>query len=105
MHFDMDLPFALTHRHVSSDVASLCSEAAMQQIREKMDLIDLDEDTIDTEVLDSLSVAMHQLWLAPGTPNPSALCETVVEVLTIKRDDVGGLDKGKRICAAASLMS
>lgn len=30
-----------THGFVGSDVASLCSEAALQQIREKMDLIDL----------------------------------------------------------------
>lgn len=36
----------------------MCSEAAMQQIREKMDLIDLEEDTIDAEVLDSLAVTM-----------------------------------------------
>ena len=40
-------------------MASLCSEAAMQQIREKMDLIDLEEDTIDAEVLDSLAVSME----------------------------------------------
>jgi len=40
-------------------MASLCSEAAMQQIREKMDLIDLEEDTIDAEVLDSLAVTME----------------------------------------------
>ncbi|KAK6984341.1 AAA ATPase [Favolaschia claudopus] len=44
------------HPHVSSDVASLGSEAATQQIREKMDLIDLDEDTIDAEVLHSLGI-------------------------------------------------
>jgi hypothetical protein len=45
-----------THGYVGSDVASLCLEGAMQQIREKMDLIDLDEGTIDAEVLDSLGV-------------------------------------------------
>jgi transitional endoplasmic reticulum ATPase len=33
----------------------------MQQIREKMDLIDLDEETIDAEVLDSLGVAMENM--------------------------------------------
>jgi transitional endoplasmic reticulum ATPase len=32
----------------------------MQQIREKMDLIDLDE-TIDAEVLDSLGVTMENM--------------------------------------------
>ena len=32
----------------------------MHQIQEKMDLIDLDEDTINVEVLDSLGVTMDQ---------------------------------------------
>ena len=40
-------------------MASLTSEAAMQQIREKMDLIDLEEETIDAAVLDSLAVTME----------------------------------------------
>jgi transitional endoplasmic reticulum ATPase len=42
---------AETHGHVGADLAALCSEAALQQIREKMDLIDLEDDTIDAEVL------------------------------------------------------
>jgi len=50
-----------THGYVGSDIASLCSEAAMQQIREKMDLIDLDEEMIDVEVVDSLSVMMENM--------------------------------------------
>jgi transitional endoplasmic reticulum ATPase len=33
----------------------------MQQIREKMDLIDLDEEMIDAEVVDSLGVAMENM--------------------------------------------
>jgi transitional endoplasmic reticulum ATPase len=85
-----------THGYVGSDVASLCSEAAMQQIREKMDLIDLDEDTIDAEVLDSLGVTMDNFRFALGTSNPSALRETVVEVPTVTWDDVGGLEKVKQ---------
>jgi transitional endoplasmic reticulum ATPase len=40
---DLEQIAADTHGYVGSDMASLCSEAAMQQIREKMDLIDLDE--------------------------------------------------------------
>jgi transitional endoplasmic reticulum ATPase len=84
-----------THGYVGSDVASLCSEAAMQQIREKMDLIDLDEDTIDAEVLDSLGVTMDNFRFALGASNPSALRETAVEVPTVTWDDIGGLDKVK----------
>ena len=48
-----------THGHVGSDLAALCSEAALQQIRNKMDLIDLEEETIDAEVMDSLAVNMN----------------------------------------------
>ena len=47
-----------THGHVGADLAALCSEAALQQIREKMDLIDLEDEHIDAEVLDSLAVNM-----------------------------------------------
>lgn len=67
----------------------------MQQIREKMDLIDLDEDTIDAEVLDSLGVTMENFRFALGSTNPSALRETVVEVPNVTWDDIGGLDKVK----------
>jgi transitional endoplasmic reticulum ATPase len=68
----------------------------MQQIREKMDLIDLDEDTIDAEVLDSLGVTMDNFRFALGASNPSALRETVVEIPQVSWDDVGGLEKVKQ---------
>lgn len=48
-----------THGHVGSDLAALCSEAALQQIREKMDVIDLEDEAIDAEVLNSLAVSQE----------------------------------------------
>ncbi|KAF6753426.1 P-loop containing nucleoside triphosphate hydrolase protein [Ephemerocybe angulata] len=69
---DLEQIAADTHGYVGSDLP-------MQQIREKMDLIDLDEDTIDAEVLDSLGVTMDNFRFALGVSNPSALRETVVE--------------------------
>ena len=39
---DLEQVAAECHGHVGSDLAALCSEAALQQIREKMDLIDLE---------------------------------------------------------------
>jgi len=60
-----------------------------------MDLIDLDEDTIDAEVLDSLGVTMENFRFALGASNPSALRETVVEVPNVKWEDIGGLEKIK----------
>ncbi|KXS13269.1 transitional endoplasmic reticulum ATPase TER94-like protein [Gonapodya prolifera JEL478] len=93
---DLEQIASETHGYVGSDVASLCSEAAMQQIREKMDLIDLEEETIDAEVLDSLAVTMENFRFALGISNPSALRETVVEVPNTSWDDIGGLEKVKQ---------
>lgn len=36
-----------------ADLAQLCTEAALSCIREKMDLIDLEDDTIDAQVASS----------------------------------------------------
>ncbi|KAI9266616.1 transitional endoplasmic reticulum ATPase [Phascolomyces articulosus] len=92
---DLEQIAAETHGYVGADMASLCSEAAMQQIREKMDLIDLEEETIDAEVLDSLAVTMENFRYALGVSNPSALRETVVEVPTVTWNDIGGLENVK----------
>jgi len=85
-----------THGYVGADLASLCSEAALQQIREKMDLIDLEEESIDAEVLNSLAVTQENFKWALGASNPSALRETVVEVPNVSWDDIGGLENVKR---------
>merc|ERR1712241_1207107 len=85
-----------THGHVGADLAALCSEAALQQIREKMDLIDLEDDTIDAEVMDSLAVTNEDFRFALGQSNPSALRETVVEVPNVSWNDIGGLESVKR---------
>ncbi len=93
---DLEKIASETHGYVGSDLASLCSEAAMQQIREKMDMIDLDEETIDAAVLDSLAVSMENFRFAMGSTNPSALRETVVEIPNVSWNDVGGLEGVKR---------
>ena len=61
-----------------------------------MDLIDLEEDNIDAEVLNSLAVTQENFKWALGQSNPSALRETVVEVPTVTWDDIGGLEHVKR---------
>merc|ERR1711868_296884 len=93
---DLEQIASETHGYVGSDVAALCSEAALQQIRGKMDLIDLEEETIDAEVMDSLAVTMADFRFAMGKSTPSALRETVVEVPNITWNDVGGLENVKR---------
>merc|ERR1719313_168003 len=56
-----------------------------------MDLIDIEDETIDTEVLASMAVTHEHFKFALGTSNPSSLRETVVEVPNISWDDIGGL--------------
>jgi len=85
-----------THGFVGADIAALCTEAAMQCIREKMDLIDIDEETIDAEILEAMSVSNDHFKYALSTSNPSSLRETVVEVPTTTWEDIGGLEDVKR---------
>ncbi|VAH06430.1 unnamed protein product [Triticum turgidum subsp. durum] len=85
-----------THGYVGADLAALCTEAALQCIREKMDVIDLEDDTIDAEILNSMAVTNDHFKIALGTSNPSALRETVVEVPNVSWEDVGGLEGVKR---------
>lgn len=70
---DLEQVAAETHGHVGSDLAAMCSEAALQQIKEKMDLIDLEDDTIDAEVLNSLAVTIENFRYATGKSTPSAI--------------------------------
>uniref|UniRef100_A0A8C9XPJ7 Transitional endoplasmic reticulum ATPase n=1 Tax=Sander lucioperca TaxID=283035 RepID=A0A8C9XPJ7_SANLU len=85
-----------THGHVGADLAALCSEAALQAIRKKMTLIDLEDESIDADLLNSLAVTMDDFQWALSQSNPSALRETVAEVPQVNWEDVGGLDQVKR---------
>lgn len=85
-----------THGYVGADLAQLCSEAALQCIREKMDLIDMDADTIDAAILESMAVTQEHFKHALGQTNPSSLRETVVEVPNVKWEDIGGLEEVKK---------
>lgn len=84
-----------THGFVGADIAALCTEAAMQCIREKMDLIDIEDEQIDAEILDSMAVNQDHFRHALAQSNPSSLRETVVEVPNITWEDIGGLEEVK----------
>jgi len=93
---DMERVAKETHGFVGADLAQLCTEAAMQCIREKMDVIDLEDDEIDAEILNSMAVNNEHFVTALGISNPSALRETVVEVPNTTWADIGGLESVKR---------
>lgn len=84
------------HGFTGSDIASLCSEAAIQQIREKLPYIDLDKDSIDAEILSSLKVNRDNFNYAIANTDPSSLRETVIESPNVSWTDIGGLEYVKR---------
>jgi len=85
-----------THGFVGADMASLCVEAAMECIRDKMGIIDFEDDVIDAEILNSLCVTMENFHNSMISANPSSLRETVVEIPNITWEDIGGLTKIKK---------
>lgn len=85
-----------THGYVGADLAQLCTEAGLACLREKMDIIDIEDETIDTAILDSMAVTDAHFLQALGQTNPSSLRETVVEVPNVQWDDIGGLEEVKR---------
>jgi transitional endoplasmic reticulum ATPase len=93
---DLEAIAKQTHGFVGADIAALCTESAMQCIREKMELIDMEGDTIDAEILASMNVTMDHFKYALGQSNPSSLRETVVEVPNVSWNDIGGLEDVKR---------
>ncbi|KAM1166001.1 hypothetical protein ACFX2G_025790 [Malus domestica] len=69
-----------THGYVGADLAALCTKGSLQCIREKMDVINLEDEEIDAEVINLMAVTNHHLKIVLSTSNPSALRETIVEV-------------------------
>jgi transitional endoplasmic reticulum ATPase len=85
-----------THGFVGADIAALCTEAALNTIRQKMHLIDLEgigiqNICINAEILASMSVTKTHFKDALGTTTPSALRETKAEKKGRGEEVEGGL--------------
>lgn len=104
LQVDLERVSRETHGHVGADLAALSTEAALQCIREKMDVIDLEDDTIDAEILNSMAVTNDHFSTALASSNPSALRETIVEVPNVSWDDIGGLENVKRELQEVSMI-
>merc|ERR1712110_937332 len=92
---DLEAVAKSSHGFTGSDLKSLCQEAALQCVREKMDIIDIDDDQIDAEILDSMAVNNEHFKFASGQSNPSSLRETTVEIPNVTWEDIGGLEDVK----------
>ena len=79
-----------THGYVGADLAQLATEAGLQCLREKMDVIDIEDETIDAAILDSMAVTNDHFQEDLRKTNPSSLRETVGEVPNVQWEDIGG---------------
>ena len=89
---DLDALARRTYGFVGADIAALAREAALEAVRRIMPKINLEENSIPTEVLDALSVDSADFDNALKRVQPSAMREVMVEMPNIGWDDVGGLD-------------
>merc|ERR1719184_537335 len=93
---DLEQVASSTHGFVGADLAQLCTEAALNCIREQLEFIDIEEEEIDAEILDAMAVQQLHFNEAMKVVNPSTLRETHVQTPNVKWEDIGGLEKTKK---------
>jgi len=85
-----------THGFVGADLAQLCTEAALNCIREQLDFIDIEDEKIDAEILDAMSVQQYHFDDAMKNISPASIRETTVQIPDVKWEDIGGLELTKK---------
>jgi len=93
---DMDMLASMTHGYVGADIAALAREGAMRALRKILPSIDLEAESIPTDVLNSLSVQMEDFMDAYREMQPSTLREVLLESPNVKWEDIGGLEEPKQ---------
>jgi transitional endoplasmic reticulum ATPase len=90
---DMDLKRLgdITHGYTGADIASLCREAAMKALRRYIPEINLEEERIPPETLETMVVKMDDFLYAYREITPTAMREVYVEVPQVHWNEVGGL--------------
>lgn len=73
-----------THGYVGADLAALCTEAALQCIREKMDVIDLEDEDIDAEILNAMAVSNDHFKTALGIRRAACTSLCAVSCLELR---------------------
>jgi transitional endoplasmic reticulum ATPase len=86
----------VTHGYTGSDLAALAKEAALAALRRIMPGLDLEEKSIPHDVLEKLTVDPPDFDRGLREVQPSALREIVVEIPSVRWEDVGGLDEVKK---------
>ncbi len=93
---DLEKLAEITHGFTGADLAALVKEAALRTIRRSININDLDQDSINPEVLENLRVTMNDFLEAYKEITPSGLREVRIEIPDVKWSDIGGLDEVKQ---------
>ncbi|MEM3041636.1 MAG: AAA family ATPase, partial [Nitrososphaerota archaeon] len=84
-----------THGFVGADLAALCREAAMKTLRRFLPKIDLEKQTVPSEILKKMEVEQEDFKNALRELQPSAMREVFVETPNVRWTDIGGLESIK----------
>jgi transitional endoplasmic reticulum ATPase len=84
-----------TYGFVGADLGALAREAAIEAVRRIMPRLNLEERTLPTEVLDTLSVTRPDFLEALKRVQPSAMREVMVQKPNVRWSDIGGLDEAR----------
>ncbi|KAF5090835.1 CDC48 family AAA ATPase [Methanospirillum sp. J.3.6.1-F.2.7.3] len=82
-----------THGYTGADIAALSREAAIRALRRYLPHINLDEDEIPEEVLETMVVTGKDFHQALREITPSGMREVMLEVSHLRWRDVGGLSE------------
>ncbi|MBW0144126.1 CDC48 family AAA ATPase [Sphingomicrobium clamense] len=92
---DLDELARKTYGMVGADLAALSREAALETVRRLMPKLDLGNDSIPADVLESLAVTREDFAEASKRVQPSAMREVMVQMPRVGWDDIGGLDDAR----------
>jgi len=85
-----------THGFVGADLKALCQEAGFQALRRTLPGLDLNQDQISSDFLDSLFVLKEDFEQAFKEVEPSAIREVQIELPEVGWDQVGGCLQAKK---------
>nr|MDO8077129.1 CDC48 family AAA ATPase [Candidatus Freyarchaeota archaeon] len=85
-----------SHGFVGADLEALCREAAMKALRRYLPKIDLEEETIPTQILENMEVTQEDFINALKEIQPSAIREVLIEIPSVHWDEIGGLEEVKQ---------
>ncbi len=87
----------MVHGFVGADVSALCKEAAMIVLRRILPELKLrEEEAIPKDVLEQLRITQRDFMNALKVVRPSAMREVLVEVPTVRWEEIGGLENVKQ---------